>query len=50
MATWGLSYEVSIFHTINMFGLIELSVLVREEHWVYQWSLKAIPQGIILPF
>lgn len=46
MATGGLSYEVGIFHTVNMFWLIELLVLVREEHCIYQWSFKAFPQGI----
>lgn len=46
MATGGLSYEVGIFHTVNIFWLIELLALVREEHCIYQWSVKAIPQGI----
>lgn len=46
MATGGLSYEAGVLHTINMFWLIELLVLVAEEHCMYQWSVKAIPKGI----
>lgn len=42
----GIKLRGCIFHTVNMFWLIELLVLVREEHCIYQWSLKAFPQGI----
>lgn len=48
MATGGLSYEVGIFHTVNIFWLIELLALVREEHCIYQWSVKAIPKVFLI--
>lgn len=44
MATGVLSYEVGIFHTINVFWLIISPSQRRALH--VSWLGKAIPQGI----
>lgn len=51
--------SLAFLTTLIMFWLIELLLLVKEEHCLYQWYVKAVPQGIfnlkywsfdILPF
>lgn len=40
--------RLAFLTTLIMFWLIELLLLVKEEHCMYQWYVKAVPQGILI--